>query len=523
MRWRLAACGVVVAAGALRVRRRLRRTRRQRRPTITRLRRRCRTSRCRGRRTAPTTPARGRYRDRPAPAVPPAWTFYGHHLLELPPVAGYGLLYEESFDGRIHAIDPKTGAVKWSYYSRRCGWSSPALADGLVFATFIGGVSERCSQLPDGAIVALSAQTGKIRWSRNIGQSESSPLVSHGIVYFGSTDGYVYAFSAATGKQRWSFDTGGPVKGSPALAHGRLFIGNYGGTFYALDARTGEQIWQSGGHGNFYAGPSVVDGRVYVGSIDGRVYAFSARNGEQLWSFGTGGYVYASTAVWRGIVLVGSYDHRFYAINGATGSERWSFDAGGHDLRRRVGDRRPRLLLHAQPAQDVRPRSRERSPEREVERRRLLPRDRRLRSCFPHRPRAHLRARASLTTESHRVNEVASAAGAAGSRSRWSLCSSSLRSPRSRSTSRRTARRGPTPRSTAARSSEPTGAARIPHVGARGSPVVLLGGAAEPSWVWHDVGPRPRGRDAASTRSICRRSATASVAARTRCRTGSSS
>lgn len=26
--------------------------------------------------------------------------------------------------------------------------------------------------------------------------------------------------------------------------------------------------------------------------------------------------------------------------------------------------------------------------------------------------------------------------------------------------------------------------------GTRGSPVVLLGGAAEPSWVWHDVGPR---------------------------------
>ena len=26
--------------------------------------------------------------------------------------------------------------------------------------------------------------------------------------------------------------------------------------------------------------------------------------------------------------------------------------------------------------------------------------------------------------------------------------------------------------------------------GTRGSPIVLLGGAAEPSWVWHAVGPR---------------------------------
>jgi outer membrane protein assembly factor BamB len=219
--------------------------------------------------------------------------------------------------------------VKWSYYGRRCGWSSPALGDGLVFATFIGDVSARCSRLPHGGIVAIDARTGHVRWAHNIAQSESSPLFSHGILYFGTTDGRIHAFNAAKGTERWEYNTGGPVKGSPALADGRLFIGNYGGNFFALNARTGKLLWSNGGHGNFYAGPSVADGRVYVGNVDGRVYAFSATDGTQLWDFGTGAYVYASTAVWRGIVLVGSYDHNFYAINGATGSERWSFDAGG--------------------------------------------------------------------------------------------------------------------------------------------------------------------------------------------------
>lgn len=257
------------------------------------------------------------------------WTYRGRHLLELPPIAGYGLLYEESFDGRIKAIDPTTGAVKWSYYSRRCGWSSPALGGHLLFATFIGGVSERCSHAPGGTLVALSARTGRVVWSRNIGQSESSPLFAHGVVYFGDTDGNVYAYSAA-GKELWSSPTGGPVKGSPAIAHGRLFIGNYdSGNFYALNPHTGAEIWKSPGLGNVYAGPSVADGRVYIGSIDGNVYAFSPQTGARLWTFPTGGYVYASTAVWRGVVLVGSYDHNFYAINGADGSERWQFAAGG--------------------------------------------------------------------------------------------------------------------------------------------------------------------------------------------------
>ncbi len=257
------------------------------------------------------------------------WTFHSGTLLEFPPVAGYGLLYEESFDGRIHALDPKTGAEKWSYRSHRCGWSSPALAGGLVFATFIGSVLPPCAQLPNGAIVALDARTGKIRWSRTIDQSESSPLVAHGTVYFGSTNGRVYALSAATGKERWSYDTGAPVKASPALDGGRLFVGNYGGNFYALDALTGKPIWRSGGHGDIYAGASVVGGRVYVGSTDHSVYAFSARTGALLWSFPTGYYVYASPAVWRGIVLVGSYDDTFYAINGATGTLRWDFHADG--------------------------------------------------------------------------------------------------------------------------------------------------------------------------------------------------
>jgi outer membrane protein assembly factor BamB len=257
------------------------------------------------------------------------WTYHGRHLLELPPVAGYGLLYEESFDGRIHAIDPKTSAVVWSYYGRRCGWSSPALGDGLVFATFIGSESARCSKLPNGGLVAIDARTGKLRWARNIAQSESSPVYAHGTVYFGTTDGRVHAFDAATGRPRWTFTTSGAVKASPALANGRLFIGDYGGTLYAINARTGTEIWHRGGYGHFYSSPSVVDGCVYVGNNDASVYAFSAGNGDRLWRFPTGAYVYASPAVWRGIVLVGSYDHNFYAINSKDGSERWSFRAGG--------------------------------------------------------------------------------------------------------------------------------------------------------------------------------------------------
>jgi outer membrane protein assembly factor BamB len=255
------------------------------------------------------------------------WTFHGKALLEFPPVVGYGSLFEEAFDGRLFAIDPATGRVRWRYYAPRCGWSSPALGGGLVFATFIAHPSCHAHAYA-GAIVAFTARDGHVVWHRRIGPCESSPLVANGLVYIGDQDGYVYAFDARTGRPRWSFNTGAPIKASPTLAYGRIYIGNYAGAFFALDARSGRLVWRQAGYGNFYSTASVSAGRVYVGSLDENVYALSARTGERLWTFGTRSYVYASPAVWRGLVLVGSYDGGFYALRAEDGSLRWIYRTG---------------------------------------------------------------------------------------------------------------------------------------------------------------------------------------------------
>ena len=126
------------------------------------------------------------------------WTFHGRHLLEFPPVVGYGSVFEEAFDGRLYSIDPATGRVRWRYTSHRCGWSSPAVADHLLFATFIGNHECHATQA-GGELVALSPDTGRIRWRRAIGPSESSPLVAGGTLYVADQSGYVYAFAARTG------------------------------------------------------------------------------------------------------------------------------------------------------------------------------------------------------------------------------------------------------------------------------------------------------------------------------------
>ena len=184
------------------------------------------------------------------------WTFHGRHLLEFPPAVGYGSIFEEVFDGRLYSIDPANGRTRWRYTSHRCGWSSPALADHLLFATFIGN-HECHATLSDGELVALSPETGRVRWRRSLGPSESSPVVADGTVYVADQNGNVYAFAARTGRLRWRSATGAPIKASPSLAYGRIYIGNYAGEMLALDAHTGRLVWRSGGHGNFYSTASV--------------------------------------------------------------------------------------------------------------------------------------------------------------------------------------------------------------------------------------------------------------------------
>jgi outer membrane protein assembly factor BamB len=256
------------------------------------------------------------------------WTFHGRSLLEFPPVAGYDKVFITNFDGRLFALNAKTGKTIWNYRSRRCGWASPALSNHLVYETFIGN-SECHSAERDGIVGAFAADDGRIRWLRHIGPTESSPLLDRGTVYVGDWNGRVWALDATTGRTHWTTQLRGAIKGSLAMTGRRLFIGTYGGEVVSLDARNGRILWRSGGHGSIYSSPAVAYGRIYIGSLDGGVYAFGATTGHLLWARPTGGYVYASPAIWHGLVLIGSYDRHFYAFDAGTGSIRWQFNAHG--------------------------------------------------------------------------------------------------------------------------------------------------------------------------------------------------
>jgi len=259
------------------------------------------------------------------------WQFHtGGQILSSPVVAD-GVVYFGSNDHFLYAVDLASGAQKWKFETGSRIPSTPAVANGLLF--FLSY---------DSNFYALDATTGVLKWKFKTGGEHrfsakhihgiepaaetmpdpfdfflSSPVVSAGLIYFGSSDNYIYALDAASGALKWKFKTGDVVHASPAISGGTLFVGSWDTFFYALDAATGAEKWRfkTGEDREIFnqtgiqASPAVADGTVYFGCRDSNFYALDVNSGKQKWVFSNkGSWVIGSAAIQDGKVYFATSD-----------------------------------------------------------------------------------------------------------------------------------------------------------------------------------------------------------------------
>jgi alcohol dehydrogenase (cytochrome c) len=91
-----------------------------------------------------------------------------------------------------------------------------------------GGARNVLGQEPSGAVKAIEATTGNVRWEFKEQTSSNAGILTTaaGLLFSGTRDGYFFALDSATGKPLWRFQTGGEIQGGVVtfLVDGKQYL-----------------------------------------------------------------------------------------------------------------------------------------------------------------------------------------------------------------------------------------------------------------------------------------------------------
>lgn len=190
------------------------------------------------------------------------------------PLAIDGILYFPVGHSVIHAMDAQTGRLLWQYdpqvyevagHRMRAGWGNRGLAyrNGKIYTATL-----------DGRLIAINARTGEEVWSAQTLEEGASqyitgpPYIAGDLVAigngggdYGPSRGFVAAYNAETGEFAWRFYT---VPGNPADGFENEAMR------MAAETWTGEW-WRLGGGGNVWHAMAYDPefNRLYIGTGNG--------------------------------------------------------------------------------------------------------------------------------------------------------------------------------------------------------------------------------------------------------------
>lgn len=282
------------------------------------------------------------------------------------PLVANGFLYECNYNGLVFCMNATTGVLEWNYTTNNTISTTPAIADGVVYVVDDGGIIYKLNafngtvelkhSISSDPIITMESTisisygflyvclfyelycfnttTGNLKWdfiTKNTYGGASSPTISNGRVYVGSSDNYVYCINAYDGTPYWSYQVSSDYQGpgtesTPALANGLLYIGTGDGNFYCLNASTGAFEWKSRTSTGITNSPAVSNGFVYIDDDDGDFYCFDALTGNLAWNCSIETASYSSPAVSNGRVYVmGNWGYHLFCLNASTGNILWKY------------------------------------------------------------------------------------------------------------------------------------------------------------------------------------------------------
>lgn len=178
--------------------------------------------------------------------------------------------------------------------------------------------------------VTIERESGsEVRWRTVLPAAvKTQPRLDGDMLYVGGCDGKVYALRIADGQLQWSFATGAEVTSTPVVTRGVVCFGSADGTVYGVQA--GREKWKYAAGAPVYSSPAEKDGVIFVGDNLGRVHAIDAETGAAKWKFEKAGFAIESALSISGDrVYFGAWDEHVYALDTASGRLSWKCKASG--------------------------------------------------------------------------------------------------------------------------------------------------------------------------------------------------
>lgn len=226
------------------------------------------------------------------------------------PVSDGVSIYLPLDSGAVVAVDADTGVVRWT-------------ADGAVTRLPPAADGTSVYVVRDRELSALDAATGTERWRIAFDADISAPLVARaGWVVVALASGDVTAVRGADGVRVWQSTFATPVVAQPAINGARLYLPGGDARVRAVHIETGVLEWEQTVGGAVLT-ISPLGERVFVGADDNFFYALDDRNGRRLWRWRTGGDPIGDASADDRRVYFSSLDTIVRALDRRNGAQRW--------------------------------------------------------------------------------------------------------------------------------------------------------------------------------------------------------
>jgi len=204
-----------------------------------------------------------------------------------PPATGEGMVFVQTIDGSLMALEIETGNVLWQVDNQvpvltLRGTATPVYEDGVIYAG-----------LSNGNLLAVRAENGEPIWEHRVmlpeGRSEldrmvdvdSTPLLDGPMVYVVSYQGNVRGVRRADGNPLWEVEMSSFL--DLGEGYGQLYVVDDNDTVVAIDRQTAEESWRNEALARRkLSSPVVFSNYVAVTDDDGYLHILAQSDGRLL-------------------------------------------------------------------------------------------------------------------------------------------------------------------------------------------------------------------------------------------------